>query len=97
MSGLDDLQAQITVTKGTAMAAEHWFDTVNKLLAHGVPRRGAVSTIAALMFGQRLTATHAGGPKNDKRKEEEKAQGQEERQGQGARQGRCCPVRPGDL
>jgi hypothetical protein len=80
-TGLDYPPARITVTKGTAMAEEHWFDRVNKLLAHGAARRGVLGALA-LTYGQRLGATDAlaknggkGGKKKERNKKKDKKKG----------------------
>lgn len=61
------------------MAEDHWFDTLNKLLTHDAPRRGVLSAVVALTFGQRLGATDAaaknggkGGKNKNKKKKKPK-------------------------
>ena len=67
------------------MAEKHWFDTLNKLLAHDAPRRGVLGALA-LTFGQRIGATDASaknGGKGGKKKErnKKKAKGKDKKKG----------------
>jgi hypothetical protein len=43
------------------MAEEHWFDRVNKLLAHHAPRRGVVGTAVALTAARVFGASNVAG------------------------------------
>lgn len=64
------------------MAREHWFDSLNKLLTQDAPRRGVLSTIAALTVGPRLGATDAAaktGGKGKKNQGKKKGKGNDKK------------------
>ena len=69
------------------MTEEHWFDTLNKLVTHDAPRRGVLSTVAALAFGQRLGATDAAA-KNDGKGGKNKGNGKGKKDGNGKKNGK---------
>ena len=87
------------------MAEEHWFDTVNKLLAFDAPRRGVLGALA-LTFGQRLDATDAstkkggkgGGKKKERNKKKDKGRTRKGQKDGPARcgQGACARELPED-